>query len=333
YYADGLSFEQAVQTALNQVIGTYGIVTMCSDEPNKLVAASHGSPLVIGLGEKEYFIASDASPIVDHTRNVIYLDEGEMLTIDENGHEIRSISDDTVINKISTEIEFSIEEIEKGEFPHYMLKEIHEQTTTITDTMRGRINLEDGTAHLGGISDYLDRIENAQRIYITACGTSWHAGLMGKYLLEEYSGIPVHVEYASEFRYRHPIVNSETVVIAISQSGETADTLAAIRKAKENGALTLGICNVVGSSISRETDCGIYTHAGPEIGVASTKAFTAQVTVLFLLALCFGRKKGVSHSSGKKFTKALLNIGNQVQNVLYNSDAILEVAKSTVHAN
>jgi len=333
YYADGLAFEQAVQTALSQVIGTYGIVTFCSDEPQKIVAAIHGSPLVLGLGEDEYYIASDASPIVDHTRNVVYLDEGEMLTIDENGHEIRTISDNTVTNKISTEIGFSIEEIEKGEFPHFTLKEIHEQVNTITDTMRGRINLEDGTAHLGGINDHLDRIQKADRFYITACGTSWHAGLMGKYIVEEYTGIPVHVEYASEFRYRHPIVNSKTVVIAISQSGETADTLAAIRKAKLDGALTLGICNVVGSSISRETDCGIYTHAGPEIGVASTKAFTSQVTVLYLLALCFGRKKGVSRMAGQQFIKALLNIQGLVKNVLDDSDAILEVAKSTVQAD
>ncbi|MBN4081479.1 glutamine--fructose-6-phosphate transaminase (isomerizing), partial [Caldithrix abyssi] len=306
YFSDNLPFEQAVQVALNQVVGAYGIVTFCSDEPEKLVAARFGSPLVLGLGKNEYFIASDASPIVDHTRHVVYLDEGEMVTIKDDGYEIRSISDDTIINKTATEIEFSIEEIEKGDFPHHMLKEIHEQVNTITDTMRGRLNLEDGTAHLGGISDYLDRIQKAHRIYITACGTSWHAGLMGKYLLEEYAGIPVHVEYASEFRYRKPIVDSRTVIIAISQSGETADTLAAIRKAKEFGALTLGICNVVGSSIARETDCGIYTHAGPEIGVASTKAFTAQVTVLFLLSLCFGRRNGLSHSSGQKLSQALL---------------------------
>jgi len=333
YYSSGLYFEQAVQIALNQVIGAYGIVTFCSDEPEKLVAARFGSPLVLGLGVNEYFIASDASPIVDHTRNVVYLDEGEMVTITQDGHEIRSITDDTIVNKIATEIEFSIEEIEKGEFPHHMLKEIHEQVNTITDTMRGRINLEDGTAHLGGISDYLDRIQKAHRIYITACGTSWHAGLMGKYLLEEFAGIPVHVEYASEFRYRKPIVDSRTVVIAISQSGETADTLAAIRKAKEFGALTVGICNVVGSSIARETDCGIYTHAGPEIGVASTKAFTAQVTVLFLLSLCFGRRNGLSRSAGQKLSQALLNIGEQVQKVLDNSDAILDVAKSTINVD
>ena len=330
YFSDGLSFEQAVQVALTQVIGTFGIVAFCSDEPDKLVAARHGSPLVLGIGEDEYFIASDASPIVDYTRNVVYLDEGEILTINNGVHEIRTIAEDKVVQKIVTEIDFTIDQIEKGDFPHYMLKEIHEQVNTITDTMRGRLNIDDGTAHLGGISDYMDRIQNANRFYITACGTSWHAGLIGKNLIEEYAGIPVHVEYASEFRYRKPIIDSRTVVIAISQSGETADTLAAIRKAKESGALTLGICNVVGSSISRETDCGIYTHAGPEIGVASTKAFTAQVTVLFLLSLCFGRKNGVSSAIGQKFAKALLNIGNQVQIILDDSDKILEVAKSTM---
>jgi glucosamine--fructose-6-phosphate aminotransferase (isomerizing) len=213
-----------------------------------------------------------------------------------------------------------------------MLKEIHDQVNTITDTMRGRINKDDGTAHLGGISDHMDRIQSAHRIYIVACGTSWHAGLIGKYLYEEYAGKPVHVEYASEFRYRSPIIDAKTIVIAISQSGETADTLAAIKKAKKLGALTLGICNVVGSSIARETDCGIYTHAGPEIGVASTKAFTSQVTVLFLLALSFGRKNGISTDTGKKFAHSLLNISDQVKTVLNGSDKILEVAKSTVDA-
>ncbi len=333
YYQDGLSFEQAVKVALNRVVGTYGIVAFCFDEPDKLVAARHGSPLVLGIGKNEYFIASDASPIVDHTRNVVYLDEGEMVTITQDGHEIRTIEDDTIINKAITEIDFSIEEIEKGEYPHHMLKEIYEQVHTITDTMRGRIDPNDGMAHLGGIQEHMDRIQKAHRIYITACGTSWHAGLMGKYLLEEYAGIPVHVEYASEFRYRDPIVDSRTVIIAISQSGETADTLAAIKKAKANGALTVGICNVVGSSIARETDCGIYTHAGPEIGVASTKAFTAQVTVLFLLSLCFGRKNGISAIIGQKFANALMNIGDQVQEVLNSSEDILEVAKLTVEAD
>ena len=333
YYADGLNFEQAVEAALNQVIGTYGIVAFCSDEPNKIVAARHGSPLVLGVGEEEYFIASDASPIVEHTRNVIYLDEGEIVTIDEKGHSIRSMRDDMIVNRETTEIEFSIEEIEKGEFPHFMLKEIHEQVFTIKDTMRGRIDPIYGTAHLGGIEDYINRIQDAHRIYITACGTSWHAGLIGKYLIEEYAGIPVHVEYASEFRYRKPIIDSNTVVIGISQSGETADTLAAIRKAKEFGALTVGICNVVGSSVARETDCGIYTHAGPEIGVASTKAFTSQVAVLFLLSLCFGRSRNLSSQTGKKYANALTNIGEQVKIILDGSSSILDVAKSTVHAD
>ena len=333
YYADGLNFEQAVEAALNQVVGTYGIVTFCIDEPNKLVAARHGSPLVLGVGNDEYFIASDASPIVEYTRNVIYLDEGEIVTIDENGHSIRSMRDDIIVNRETTEIEYSIEEIEKGEFPHFMLKEIHEQQFTIKDTMRGRIDPIDGTAHLGGIEDHINRIKDANRIYITACGTSWHAGLIGKYLIEEYAGIPVHVEYASEFRYRKPIIDSNTVVVGISQSGETADTLAAIRKAKELGALTVGICNVVGSSVARETDCGIYTHAGPEIGVASTKAFTSQVTVLFLLSLCFGRERNLSSQTGKKYANALINIGDQVKSILEGSDSILNVAKSTVKAD
>ena len=333
YYADGLNFEQAVEAALKQVIGTYGIVAFCADEPDKLVAARHGSPLVLGVGEDEYFIASDASPIVEHTRNVIFLDEAEIVTITKNGYSIRSMKDDAIVNRETTEIEFSIEEIEKGEFPHFMLKEINEQVFTIQDTMRGRIDPKDGTAHLGGIRDQMGRIQDAHRIYITACGTSWHAGLMGKYLIEEYAGIPVHVEHASEFRYRKPIVNPKTVVIGISQSGETADTLAAIKKAKDYGALTVGICNVVGSSVARETDCGIYTHAGPEIGVASTKAFTSQVAVLFLLSLCFGRKSGLSSAVGQKFAQALMSIGSQVETILTNTDAILEVAKSTVKAD
>ena len=330
YYSDGLNFDQAVQAALSQVVGAYGIVAFCSDEPNKLVAARHGSPLVLGIGKDEYFIASDASPIVEHTREVIYLDENEIAIITKSGHEIRSIDNDKIINKISTELELSIEQIEKGEFPHHMLKEIHEQVNTITDTLRGRIDPKDGSAHLGGIADKINRIKGAHRIYITACGTSWHAGLMGKYLIEEYARIPVHVEYASEFRYRNPIIDNKTVVIAISQSGENAYTLAALKKAKEFGALTLGICNVVGSSIARETDCGVYTHAGPEIGVASTKAFTSQVAVLFLLSLCFSKNNG---PTGENFSKALLNIGDQVKQILKNSKKINEVAEATFQSD
>ncbi len=331
YHSDGLSFEEAVQTALSQVVGTYGIAVLCKNEPDKLVAARLGSPLVLGLGEGDYFLASDASPIVEYTRNVIYLDEGECIIIDAEGHRIKTLKDNEVVQKKIATIEFSIEEIEKGNYPHYMLKEIHEQSKTIPDTMRGRLRIEEGTAHLGGIQDHLLRIERAKHFYITACGTSWHAALIGKYMLEEFAGILVHVEYASEFRYRKPVIDSNTVIIAISQSGETADTLAAIKKAKEHGALTLGICNVVGSSISRETECGIYTHAGPEIGVASTKAFTAQVTVLYLLALYFGRKNGMSKASGVKLAQAMQGIGEQVERMMKNSDAIEKVAWDTVN--
>jgi glucosamine--fructose-6-phosphate aminotransferase (isomerizing) len=259
---------------------------------------------------------------------VIYLDENEIAIITNSGYEIRSIDNDDIINKVSTELELSIDEIEKGTFPHHMLKEIHEQVHTITDTLRGRIDPLDGSAHLGGVAEQIDRIKNSDRIYITACGTSWHAGLMGKYLLEEYARIPVHVEYASEFRYRNPIIDNKTVIIAISQSGETADTLAALRKAKEFGALTLGICNVVGSTIARETDCGVYTHAGPEIGVASTKAFTSQVAVLFLLSLCFSKEN--KKPSGKNFSQALSNIGNQVEEILQNAKSIFDIANAIV---
>jgi glucosamine--fructose-6-phosphate aminotransferase (isomerizing) len=231
------------------------------------------------------------------------------------------------------QIEYNLEEIEKGGYPHFMLKEIHEQTNTLTDTMRGRLSPESGTAHLGGIADFLPRIENASRIYITACGTSWHAALIGKNLIEEFARIEVHVDYASEFRYREPIIDSDTVVIAISQSGETADTLAAIRKAKEKGALAMGICNVVGSTISRETDCGIYTHAGPEIGVASTKAFTAQVTVLFMLALHLGRNRGMSKGECSRLARAMSAMGEQIEDVLSQSDYIMTIAEETVDAD
>ena len=326
YYTDGLSFPEAVQAALQEVVGAYGIVAICKDEPEIMVAARYGSPLVLGVGEGEYFVASDASPIIEHTRSVIYLDEGEMVVLKNDGYIISQIKDKKVVYKDISIIEHDLEAIEKGNFPHFMLKEIHEQVNTITDTMRGRLQVDKGYAFLGGLSDYMTRIENAKRFYITACGTSWHAGLIGKYLLEEYAGIPVYVEYASEFRYRRTIIDNETVVIAISQSGETADTLAAIKKAKEQGSLTLGICNVVGSSITRITDCGVYTHAGPEIGVASTKAFTAQVTVLSMLALLLGRKKGMSKQQGMKLSKALANVGKDVKTILSDTKVIEKIA-------
>ncbi len=328
-----LPFEEAVQAALQQIVGAYGIVAICKDEPDKLVAARFGSPLVLGVGENEYFLASDASPIVEHTRNVIYLDEGEMVTITPEGYTIRRIMENKVVSKEIETLTLSYEQIEKGNFPHFMLKEIHEQKKTIMDTMRGRVQMSKGTSHLGGIADAMPRILSAKQFYITACGTSWHAGLIGKYMLEEYAGIPVHVEYASEFRYRKTVVDGDTVVIAISQSGETADTLAAIRKAKEKGALTLGICNVVGSSISRETDCGVYTHAGPEIGVASTKAFTAQVSVLVMIALAIGRQRGLTKQDGLKIVQALAKIDDNVQIILENSQQIEKVAWETQYAN
>jgi len=324
-----ISFESAVKAALQEVIGAYGIVVICSDEPNTMIAARMGSPLVLGVGEGEYLLASDASPIIEYTRNVIYLDDDEFVKIHNSKHEISNITSEKVITKTLTKIDLTIEEIEKGEFPHFMLKEIHDQRHSISDTMRGRLNLDDGTSNLGGILDYIPNILSASRIYITACGTSWHAGLIGKHLIEDYARVPVHVEYASEFRYRNAIIDSNTIIIAISQSGETADTLAAIKKSKELGAITLGICNVVGSSISRETDAGIFTHAGPEIGVASTKAFTAQLTVLIMLALKIGRKKGVSKDRGKDLVNALKNIDQNVSELLQNVEDVKKVAKAT----
>ena len=331
YYnnSEKLSFEDAVRAALQEVVGAYGIVVICEDEPGKIIAARMGSPLVLGVGEGEFLIASDASPIVEYTRNVIYLDDNELVLIEDEKFSISKIDSKKIINKTLLKIDLTIEEIEKGEFPHFMLKEIYDQRHSISDTMRGRFNLNDGTTQLGGIIDYLPNILSASRIYITACGTSWHAGLIGKHLIEEYSRIPVHVEYASEFRYRNVIIDSSTIIIAISQSGETADTLAAIRKAKELGAITLGICNVVGSTISRETDAGIFTHTGPEIGVASTKAFTAQLTILIMLAIKLGRKKGISKERGKKLILALRHIDQDVTSILKISDEVKEVAKKT----
>ena len=333
YNGDKITFEEAVRAALQDVVGAFGIVVICSDEPETMIAARMGSPLVLGIGDGEYFLASDASPIVEHTRNVIYLDDGEMVKLTHNDHTISEINSQNTITKKLISINLSIEEIEKGEFPHYMLKEIYDQNHSISDTMRGRINLEDGTTQLGGISHYIPNLVSASRIYITACGTSWHAGLIGKQLIEDYARVPVHVEYASEFRYRNAIIDSNTVLIAVSQSGETADTLAAIRKAKELGAITLGICNVVGSTIARETDAGIFTHAGPEIGVASTKAFTSQVTVLTMLALMLGRKLGIAKNRGQNLLRALNRIDQDVNTILDSREKILEVAKNTVHAD
>ncbi|MCH8903471.1 MAG: glutamine--fructose-6-phosphate transaminase (isomerizing) [Bacteroidetes bacterium] len=289
---DGVILSEAVRLALNEVIGAYAIVVMSSDFPDELIAARKSSPLVIGIGENEFFLASDATPIVEHTKNVVYLNDEEIVSVKNDGTFLIK----TIENKIKTpfieELQMELEMLERGGYDYFMLKEIYEQPTTVKDSMRGRLNLEKGTISLGGIKDYEHKLMNAPRIILLACGTSWHAALIGEYLFEDLARIPVEVDYASEFRYRNPIIKEEDVVIAISQSGETLDTMAAIELAKSKGATVLGICNVVGSTISRITDAGCYTHAGPEIGVASTKAFTAQVTILTLMALLLARKKG-----------------------------------------
>ncbi|MBQ0152449.1 MAG: glutamine--fructose-6-phosphate transaminase (isomerizing) [Chryseobacterium sp.] len=286
-------FPTAVRFALNEVYGAYAITVMHDDYPGMLIVARLGSPLAIGIGEKEYFIASDASPFVEFTKEAIYLEEGHMATISlENGVDIRTIVDNSKIIPEIQELKLSLEQIEKGGYEHFMLKEIFEQPKSIQDTMRGRLIVEEGVIKMAGIWDYMEKFKNANRIIIIACGTSWHAGLIGEYLIEEFARIPVEVEYASEFRYRNPIITDKDIVIAISQSGETADTMAALKLAKEKGAFIYGICNVVDSSIARITDAGSYTHAGPEIGVASTKAFTAQLTILSLIALKLGKHNG-----------------------------------------
>jgi glucosamine--fructose-6-phosphate aminotransferase (isomerizing) len=277
-----MDFPTAVRYALNEVYGAYAITVMHEDFPGVLVVGRLGSPLAIGIGDKEYFIASDASPFVEFTKEAIYLEEGHMATISlENGVDIRTISENSKIEPEIQELKLSLEQIEKGGYEHFMLKEIFEQPKSVHDTMRGRLIVDEGVIKMAGIWDHIEKFKNANRIIIIACGTSWHAGLIGEYLIEEYARIPVEVEYASEFRYRNPIITDKDVVIAISQSGETADTMAALKLAKERGAFIYGICNVVDSSIARITDAGSYTHAGPEIGVASTKSFTSQVVCFF----------------------------------------------------
>jgi glucosamine--fructose-6-phosphate aminotransferase (isomerizing) len=289
---ENVSLEEAVRISLNQVIGAYAIVVLSQDNPDMLIAARKGSPLVIGLGEDDYFIASDATPIIEYTKNVVYLEDEEVAVVKRGEDlQIRNIKNQKKTPYIQ-ELEWNLNELEKGGYDHFMLKEIYEQPRSVKDSMRGRLNAQSGIVSLGGIVDYEEKMLKARRIIMIACGTSWHAGLVGEYLFEDIARIPVEVEYASEFRYRNPIIDENDVVIAISQSGETADTLAAIEMARSKGATILGICNVVGSSIARATDAGTYTHAGPEIGVASTKAFTAQVTVLTLMALRLAKLKG-----------------------------------------
>ena len=319
--------------ALNEVIGAYGIVVMCEDEPDTIIAARLGSPLLLGIGENEYFVASDSSPIIEYTRNIIFLDEGELAVIQPDSYEVRNIKGNQVIPKDIEEIKYNLEEIEKGGYDHFMMKEINEQSHTISEALRGRVNIENFTVNLGGIYDWVQKILDANHIYITACGTSWHAALIGSYILEELLNVPVKVEYASEFRYRETAINGDSVVICVSQSGETADTLAAIKKAKEKGALTLGIVNVVGSSIARETHCGVYIHAGPEIGVASTKAFTSQVTIFNLIGILLAQKKGSNTEMIKTIINDLDSLPGLVQSVLDQRNDILPIATDFIDVN
>jgi len=318
--------EEAVRLALSEVIGAYAIVILSKKEPEKVIAARKGSPIVIGVGKDEYFIASDATPIVEYTKNVVYLNDNEVATINNGELTVRTIDNEMKVPFVQ-ELELKLEAIEKGGYDHFMIKEIYEQPRSIWDSMRGRIDAQNGRLRLGGINEFEKKLTNAKRIIVVACGTSWHAGLVAEYLIEDLARIPVEVEYASEFRYRNPIISEEDVVIAISQSGETADTLAAIEMAKERGATIFGVCNVVGSSIPRATHAGSYTHAGPEIGVASTKAFTAQVTVLTLMALQIAHKKGtITQSRYRSLLHELENIPAKVEMALKSNDKVKEIA-------
>ena len=325
---ENCSLFEAVRLALNEVIGAYAIVIIEKGNCSEFIAARKGSPLVIGIGKGEYFVASDASPIIEYTRNVVYLEDGEIARINKSEElDIKTISNVKKTPYIH-ELELSLDSIEKGGFPHFMLKEIFEQPKSILDTLRGRINPETKDVILGGLSDYEQKLAKANKIIIVACGTSWHAGLIGEYLFEDFARIPVEVEYASEFRYRNPIINENDIVMAISQSGETADTLAALELAKEKGATILGVCNVVGSSIARLTDAGVYTHAGPEIGVASTKAFTTQVAVLTLMALRIAKLKGtITNTDYHSIITEMELISKKVEKVLESDKLIKEVAK------
>ena len=319
--------EQAVRAALTEVKGTYGLAVLCHDEPDRLIAARLGSPLVIGLGEKENFIASDLAAIVDYTRNVIFLDDGEMAVVTNDKVQSTKL-DKRVVNKKVEQIHFDIEEIEKASYPHFMLKEIFEQPSSLQDSLRGRLLENDGSAKLGGLHQLEEELARVKRFIILGCGTSWHAGMIGEYLIEELAGIPVEVEYASEFRYRNPIIDPGTITIAISQSGETIDTLEAMREARRRGSPVMGICNVVGSTIAREAGVGVFLHAGPEIGVASTKAFTSQVAVLTLLALKLGRDRGnITKERGRELVADLRKLPERVRSVLNRSDEIKTLAE------
>ena len=330
FYNKGkLNFEQSVRAALQRVDGAYGIVVLNKDYPDMMIAARKGSPLVLGIKDNEFFIGSDVSPIIKHTQKIIYLNDSEMAVIDDSSYEIKSVDKDVSLPKKVEKIDYKIDDFDKGKFKYFMHKEIHEQATTIENTLKGRTTKSSVLLH--GLSDYWEEIQHAERIYITACGTSWHAGLIGKNLIERFAKIPVHVEYASEFRYNHSVMDNKTVVIAISQSGETADTLAAIAKANDFGAVTVGICNVPGSSVSRETDCGVHTRCGHEIGVASTKAFTAQISILYLLALKLADSRKTITKSALKKHLAMGNAKNtgqiQIKSLLRKEKAIKKMAE------
>src|SRR5512133_3578315 len=327
YIEGDLTAEQAITSALNRVVGAYGLVIICTNEPDRLFAAKKGSPLVIGVGEGENFIASDATPIVEFTQRVIYLNDDDLAVIKKDELILKTLRNDKILPEVK-KIDLKIGEIDKEGYDHFMLKEIFEQPRAILDTFRGRVLPDYSGVRLGGLDKHIETIAKAERIIIIACGTSWHAGLLGEYIFEEYTRIPVEVEYASEFRYRNPILEKGEIVIAISQSGETADTLAAIKIAKERGAIAIGVCNVVGSSIPRETDAGVYTHAGPEIGVASTKAFTTQVTVLAMMAFEVGYKKGIiPEAQYKKLIIELGSIPAKIEQALEVNSKVLDISK------
>ena len=326
------NLEEAVAAALRDVDGAYGLAFICEDEPDVVVAARKGSPLLVGVGENEYFIASDASPLLEHTRSVVYLDDGEMAVLTRDGYRIRNL-ETTSIEKPVNQIEWDLATIERGGYQHFMLKEICEQPDSVMNTLRGHLLEEEGSARVTGLNLSDEQLKKVERIIITACGTSWHAGLIGEYMLEEMARIPVEVEYASEFRYRNPVVDERTLVIAISQSGETADTLAAVREAKQRGARTVGLVNVVGSTIAREVDGGIYLHAGPEVGVASTKAFTSQVAALALVALRIARLRNLSILQGRDFIEHLQALPRKIQETLGKSAEIEQIAERFVRAS
>tara|TARA_B100000579_G_scaffold202714_1_gene165782 strand:+ start:15012 stop:16859 length:1848 start_codon:yes stop_codon:yes gene_type:complete len=326
---ENVKLGEAVQTALNQVIGAYAIAVIDNDKPDEIVVAKLGSPLCIGVGKDEHFIGSDVTPFIEFTKNVIYLEDGELAIIRNHKDTLfRKIVDDSKISPTINKLELSLDKIEKQGFDHYMLKEIYEQPKAIQDTLRGRLNISKGIIKLSGIDDYINKFLSAKKITIIACGTSWHSALVAEYMFEKIARIPTEVEYASEFRYREPVVERNDIIIAISQSGETADTLAAIKLAKSKGAFVYGICNVVGSSIARESDTGSYTHAGPEIGVASTKAFTTQMTVLYLMAVKLSKSKGIiSEKIFRKYIVEISNIGKKVHKALSANNEIKKIAK------